>query len=127
MEAQKKCPILKSSAGRIRSGLCRIVVPPPKLEVVPMSKPFGYERGAINYFIGNLLKNFIPMYIFGSGVRAMVDAILYSLNAEFVDALLGYFMTKYLPPSSLEQAFLNILFGTGFATLKWYLLTPRQG
>lgn len=92
-----------------------------------MAKAFGYERGAFNYVVGSILYNTIPMYVFGGGTLAFLEALQHSLNGSFVSAAFFYFTTKYLPPSSVEQVIIQILVGSLYAGFKWYIKTPRMG
>jgi hypothetical protein len=95
--------------------------------VVAVAKAFGYERGAVNYFFGSLTGNILAMYIFGSGLLAMWEAVFHSVGGSFVEAALSYFLTKYLPPTSVNQVVAVLVVGAGVAALKWYVFTPRQG
>jgi hypothetical protein len=95
--------------------------------VEQMAKKFRYERGFINYITGSLIGNPVAMYIYGAGLLAMWNAWVETLGGSFVSATFSYFVTKYLPPTSLEQIVLQVTFGAFVAATKWYVFTPRQG
>lgn len=92
-----------------------------------MAKLFGYERGMVNYLTGSLTGNPIAMYIYGAGLLALWNAYVETVGGSFVMATVGYFVTKYLPPTSVEQVVVQLVFGAVVASVKWYVFTPRQG
>jgi len=92
-----------------------------------MAKPFGYEIGFVKYVLMSMLFNAVPMYIFGGGVRAAFEALTHGYNSGFIAGVLNYFITKYLPPTSLSQIVVQIGMGAVVAGGLWYLKTPRQG
>jgi hypothetical protein len=49
------------------------------------------------------------------------------IGGSFVSAALDYFLTKFLPPTPVEQVLVQVSLGTVVAGAKWYLFTPRRG
>jgi hypothetical protein len=92
-----------------------------------MAKTLGYERGFFNYVTGSIFGNTIAMYIYGAGLLALWNGILETIGGSFVMATFDYFITKYLPPTSVEQVIVQILLGSVVAGVKWYIFTPRRG
>ncbi len=92
-----------------------------------MAKPFGYERGAVRYVIMSVLFNTIPMYIFGGGILSLVKATTHTMGEGFVSGVFHYFVTKYLPPTSVGQIVAQIALGAAVAGTLWYIKTPRRG
>ena len=92
-----------------------------------MAKPFGYERGFFNYIVGSLTGNPVAMYIYGAGLLAMWNAWSEVVGGSFIEAAFSYFLTKYLPPTSVEQIIVQVFFGAIVAATKWYAFTPRRG
>jgi hypothetical protein len=85
----------------------------------------SYEAGFFKYFVNSIIFNFVPMYIFGAGVLATLNVLPHLLDGNLVIMALDYFFTKYLPPTSLEQVFLQTGLGSFWAAIKWYVFTPR--
>lgn len=92
-----------------------------------MAKPFGYERGLVNYFTGSLTGNPVAMYIYGAGLLALWNALVETVGGSFVVAVFDYLFTKYLPPTSVEQVVVQLMFGAIVASVKWYVFTPKRG
>lgn len=92
-----------------------------------MAKAFRYERGLVNYFTGSLTGNPVAMYIYGAGLLAFLNALSEAVGGSFIVAVLDYFITKYLPPTSAEQVVVQLMIGAVVASIKWYVFTPRQG
>lgn len=92
-----------------------------------MAKAYGYERGLVKYIVKSPFLNFIPMYIFGGGVLAFFDAITHTVRGSFIEGVLFYFITKYLPPTSVKQLIVQVFAGAIVAGVFWYLRTPRRG
>jgi len=85
----------------------------------------SYLFGLIKYVIKSPIKNFVPMYLFGGGVRALFEALVAGADSGFIAATLQYFVTKYLPPTSLGQIIVQVLMGSVVAGAIWYMKTPR--
>jgi len=92
-----------------------------------MAKAFGYERGMVNYFTGSLTGNPVAMYIYGAGLLALWNAYVETVGGSFIMATVDYLVTKYLPPTSVEQVVVQLMLGAVVASVKWYAFTPRQG
>ncbi|UVE50081.1 hypothetical protein KU306_14405 [Haloferax larsenii] len=91
-----------------------------------MAKPFGYEIGAVKYIVMSVFFNTIPMYIFGGGVMSFFEAVTHTIGDGFVSGMAYYFLTKYLPPTSVSQVVVQIVMGAIVAGILWYVKTPRQ-
>lgn len=91
-----------------------------------MAKTLGYERGFVNYIFGSLTGNPIAMYIYGAGLLALWNGGTAMAGESFTMAVFEYFFTKYLPPTSVDQVFAQVLLGAAVAATKWYIFTPRQ-
>lgn len=87
----------------------------------------GYESGAVKYVIMSMVFNTIPMYIFGGGVLSLLEGVTHTVEHGFVYGALYYFVTKYLPPTSIQQVVVQISLGAMAAGALWYVNTPRQG
>jgi len=92
-----------------------------------MGKAFGYERGFVNYIFGSVTGNPIAMYIYGAGLLALWNALSEIVGGTFITAAFDYFLTKYLPPTSVEQVFVQVFLGAFVAAAKWYAFTPSKG
>lgn len=95
-----------------------------------MAKPFGYERGAINYVIGVLLTvpGFISMYIFGSGIMSVWAGFsTFTREGNPIEAALAYFIAEYLPPTSVGDVFFQAVVGACVAAFLWYIAVPKKG
>lgn len=92
-----------------------------------MAKAWGYERGFVNYVFGSITGNPLAMYVYGAGLLAFWNAYVEVIGGSFVSATLDYFLTKYLPPTSVEQVLVQVSLGAVVAGAKWYLFTPRRG
>lgn len=87
---------------------------------------WGHEVGAVRYFVGSLFRNTLPMYVFGGGVLALLEALSHGITEGFFFGTFHYLFTKYLPPTSPEQIVFQLFVGTGYAAVKWYVFTPRR-
>ncbi|KXB07317.1 hypothetical protein AKJ52_00475 [candidate division MSBL1 archaeon SCGC-AAA382C18] len=85
----------------------------------------GYVLGLFKYIIKGPFTNPVAFYIFGGALMAIISAIPQLLHGNFIQMSITYFMTKYLPPTSLKQIIEQILLGTSIAGIKWFLFTPR--
>lgn len=95
-----------------------------------MGKVLGYERGAVNYVIGVLLTvpGFISMYIFGSGIMsAWAGFNTLTRGGGLIEATLAYFLTEYLPPTSVEDIITQAVVGAVVAAILWYISVPKKG
>ena len=92
-----------------------------------MARQYGYETGAVRYFIMSIFFNGVAMYIFGGGILAVLEAIFSTFEGGFIQGILFYFVTKYLPPTSVEQILLQIVLGSFIAAIKWYNNVPKIG
>lgn len=92
-----------------------------------MAKILGYERGAVRYVIMSMLFNTIPMYIFGGGILSILEGAEHAFGEGLIQGVLYYFLSEYLPPTSVEQVVMQIALGAVVAGGLWYVKTPRQG
>lgn len=91
-----------------------------------MAKPFGYERGLVKYIVKSPLTvvGFISMYIFGGGILSVVTGVTHLFSKQSIlEAITMYFLTEYLPPTSLEEVLLQVGLGTVTAGFFWYWKT----
>lgn len=95
-----------------------------------MGKALGYERGAVNYIIGVLLTvpGFISMYIFGSGIMsAWAGFNTLAQGGGMIEATIMYFLTEYLPPTSIRAVIAQAVVGAVVAAILWYISVPKKG
>lgn len=91
-----------------------------------MAKTFGYERGLIKYIIKTPLTivGFISMYIFGGGILSVASGLTHLFTSRSVfEAVMVYFFTEYLPPTSVEDVVMQVVVGVVTAGLLWYWKT----
>ncbi|KXA95582.1 hypothetical protein AKJ36_00110 [candidate division MSBL1 archaeon SCGC-AAA259I07] len=86
----------------------------------------SYFLGLLKYVFKGPFTNPVAFYIFGGTILAILVSIPHLLEGNFVNMALTYFMTKYLPPTSLWQIIKQTMLGTLVAGLKWFFLTPRM-
>jgi len=85
----------------------------------------NYLVGMLKYIVKGPVTNPVSFYIFGAGVLAVLNAFPHFLDGNFVAMAADYFVTKYLPATSVEQAITQTVLGSSVAGVKWYLFTPR--
>ena len=88
-----------------------------------MAKTLGYERGLVKYIVKTPLTivGFISMYIFGGGILSVLTGVTHMFSDQSIlDAILMYFFTEYLPPTSVEDVILQAIVGSITAGLFWY-------
>jgi predicted DNA repair protein MutK len=86
----------------------------------------GYVTGLLKYIIKTPLTvvGFVSMYIFGGGILSVVDGLSHLLTEQSVfEAILVYFISEYLPPTSLEEIILQTAVGTVVAGILWFWKT----
>lgn len=75
--------------------------------------------GSSNYFIGNLLKNYGAMYIFGGGIITAFKLAGFLLAGDFTSAqAIGDTAVAVFMPSA-SSLVLNPVVGAAVAMLKW--------
>lgn len=95
----------------------------------------GYNTGMVKYFVGVLLLNALPMYVFGSGILtgwqfAKTFVVERSLEAAatfafeyYVAELTPFPLNEFLTAGGFEQAVtsigLAVVVGAVVASLKW--------
>lgn len=92
-----------------------------------MAKPLGAERGLVKYIVKTPLTivGFISMYIFGGSIFSIASGITHLLTSRSVlEATMIYFLTEYMPPTSIEDVILQAIAGSITAGLLWYWKTP---
>lgn len=95
----------------------------------------GYNTGMIKYFVGVLLFNAFPMYVFGSGIltswqftkalaveRSMEAAASFAFE-YYVAELTPFPLNEFLTASGFEEVVMSIglavVVGAAVASLKW--------
>jgi hypothetical protein len=89
----------------------------------------------VNYFVGVVLRNTFPMYVFGSGiltgweflnalaVKQSVDAALSVAIDYYISKLTPFPLNEFLTATGFEDVVMNIgfavLFGAAVASVKW--------
>lgn len=86
----------------------------------------GYNVGFVKYVVKGPFTNPVAFYIYGAGLLAVLNAAPHFVQDQFVRMALEYFLTKYLPPTSVGQVVGQILIGTVGAGVKWFVVTPRR-
>jgi len=95
----------------------------------------GYNTGMVKYFVGVLLLNAFPMYVFGSGILTswqFVKALAVEQTMEaaaafafeyYVAELTPFPLNEFLTANGFREAVLSIglavLVGSFVASLKW--------
>ncbi|MEZ3118185.1 hypothetical protein RYH80_19910 [Halobaculum sp. MBLA0147] len=93
------------------------------------------DTGAVNYFIGNLLYNTFPMYVFGSTALTGYNFLQNLLRSDTVEealaAALEYYVAKltpfplneFLTANGFKEVVLNVslatVIGLLWATYRW--------
>ena len=86
----------------------------------------GYKTGLLKYWLKGPFTNPVAFYIYGAGLLALLNATPHLVQGEFVQMALEYFVTKYLPPTSVGQVIGQTLIGTFVAGIKWVVFIPRR-
>jgi len=92
-----------------------------------MAKPLGPERGLVKYIVKTPLTvvGFISMYIFGGSLFSAASGLTHLFTSRSVlEATMVYFLTEYLPPTSVEDVIGQVLVGSAVAGVLWYWKTP---
>jgi len=95
----------------------------------------GYNSGMVKYFVGVVLLNTFPMYVFGSGlltiweflnafaVRQSVDAALSVAFEYYIGKLTPFPLDEFLTASGFEEVVMSIglavVIGAAVASVKW--------
>jgi hypothetical protein len=95
----------------------------------------GYNTGMVKYFVGVVLLNTFPMYVFGSGlltgleflrafaVKQSVDAALSVALNYYVSKLTPFPLNEFLTAPGFSEAVTSIgfavLVGAAVASVKW--------
>jgi len=93
-----------------------------------MGKAFGYERGLVKYIIKTPLTvvGFISMYLFGGGILSFLTGLTHLFGeGNVLEAVLFYFVSEYLPPTSIGEVLVQTFIGSLVAGILWYMNTPR--
>lgn len=66
----------------------------------------------------------MPFFKYGGGFIALHAAFSVIMESQptiatFIDAYIAYIMTKYLPPTSIQDVLLPIIVGAVVAGVKW--------
>lgn len=82
----------------------------------------GYLTGLVKYIVKTPLTvvGFVSMYIFGGGILSVLDGLSHLATEQSVfGAILVYFVSKYLPPTSIEGVLLQAAVGSLVAGFLW--------
>ena len=95
----------------------------------------GYNTGMVKYFVGVVLLNTFPMYVFGSGIMTgwqFFQAFVAERSAEaalafaidyYISKLTPFPVNEFLTASGFEEVVVNImiavLVGAAVASVKW--------
>lgn len=95
----------------------------------------GYNTGMVKYFVGVILFNTFPMYVFGSGiltgweflnafaVKQSVDAALSVAIDYYIAKLTPFPLDEFFTASGFEEVLISIAFavliGAAVASVKW--------
>lgn len=85
----------------------------------------NYVAGLIKYLLKGPFTNPVAFYIYGAGILAVLNAFPHFIEGDFVMTAVDYFVTKYLPPTSVGQVVGQVLVGTFVAGMKWFVNVPR--
>ena len=85
----------------------------------------GYVLGLVKYLVKGPFTNPVAFYIYGASILAVLNALPHFLQGDFVMTVADYFVTRYLPPTSVGQVVGQVLIGTLVAGLKWFVSVPR--
>lgn len=83
----------------------------------------GYLIGLVKYIVKTPLTvvGFVSMYIFGGGILSVLDGLSHLTTEQNVfEAILVYFFSKYLPPTSIEAVVIQAAVGSLVAGLLWF-------
>jgi predicted DNA repair protein MutK len=83
----------------------------------------GYLTGLLKYIVKTPLTvvGFVSMYIFGGSIFSVFSGLTHLFTERSVmEAILVYFVTEYLPPTSIEGVIGQVIAGTVVAGLLWF-------
>ena len=86
----------------------------------------GYLTGLFKYIVKTPLTvvGFVSMYIFGGSIFSVFSGLTHLFTERSVpEAILVYFVTEYLPPTSIEDVIGQVIAGTVVAGLLWFWKT----
>lgn len=86
----------------------------------------GYLLGFVKYVVKSSYRNTYPMLVFGAATLAILVLIDELVKGRPVAGLVGYAITKYLPPLTVEALFTVLAVGCVWAGIRWYWKTPRR-
>lgn len=83
----------------------------------------GRHAGAVKYafFTPLTVVGFISMYIYGGLFMSVISSLPHLIAGDFMSAFMTYLMTEALPPTSIADVVFQAAFGTGAATIKWFM------
>lgn len=91
-----------------------------------MARGGAHELGLLKYVVKTPLTvvGFVSMYIFGGGIMSVIAGLghLFTTRNMF-EAILVYFLTEYLPPTSIGDVLAQVVVGTLVAGVLWYWKT----
>ncbi|MDL0138985.1 hypothetical protein PNP85_05650 [Halobacterium salinarum] len=88
-----------------------------------MARRGGYEIGLAKYIIKTPLTvvGFVSMYIFGGSIFAGLAGVEHLFTSQSVtEAVLIYFLTEALPPTTVGEVLAQVVAGTVTAGFLWY-------
>lgn len=83
----------------------------------------GYLTGLLKYIVKTPLTvvGFVSMYIFGGSIFSVLSGLTHLFTERSVmEAIMVYFLTEYLPPTSIEDVIGQVIAGTVVAGLLWF-------
>lgn len=83
----------------------------------------GYLTGLVKYIIKTPLTavGFVSMYIFGGGILSVLDGLSHLATEQNVfEAIVVYFFSKYLLPTSIEDVLIQAVVGSLVAGFLWF-------
>lgn len=96
-----------------------------------VTRLMGRNLGMLKYIVMAPLARPKNFFKYGGGFYAILRALRAGLPPEptasetLLDVFLAYFMTKYLPPTSLSDILIPIVLGAIVAGWKWRQSQPR--
>lgn len=87
----------------------------------------GNEIGFLKYVIKTPFTpvGFVSMYIFGGFFLTLFNTFFEIFSGNFIGVFLEYFIYNALPPTSLQQIFVQVAVGSLVAGFKWYMAMSK--
>lgn len=88
-----------------------------------MARRGSYELGFVKYVVKTPLTvvGFVSMYLFGGGILSVFSGISHLITSRnLFEAILVYFLTEYLPTTSIGDVIVQVVVGSLVAGAVWY-------